>query len=285
MTPDGYLLIALAALLGLLIGSFLNVVILRLQPWLEEGWQREACELLEQSPPPRTAATLAFPASHCPQCLHPLRWWHNVPVLSFILLRGQCAFCHSRIFWQYPSVELINALWWAYCMSQSNGEWVQAFWWAVWGSVLMTLAWIDARTMLLPDVMTLPLLWAALALAAAGFTPVSGSQAIWGAVLGYGLLWLPAQIYAWITGRIGMAPGDFKLLAAIGASLGPVQLPITLLLASGLGLIFAATQALRQRRQVTSDDAHQAIPFGPALVAAAILQHLSPSFFALEWLR
>lgn len=283
MTLD--LIPALAfALLGLIIGSFLNVVIARLPPWLEHQWQREACEWLGQPGPEGRVPTLMYPASHCPHCRHPLKWWHNLPVLSFLMLRGRCAFCASPIAWQYPTVELLNALWWGFCWLHAQGDWTQALWWSTWGSMLLSMAWIDAKTMLLPDVLTLTLLWAALVWAAWSGGPSDAATAVWGAVLGYGLLWLPARLYAWLTGKTGMANGDFKLLAAIGASLGPIALPVVLLTASLLSLGFALCAHGLARGRTSSELRDTAIPFGPALAAAAILQHSLGGRIGLEWL-
>lgn len=272
-------------LIGLIVGSFLNVVILRLPAWLEHQWQCEAHAMLELPAPAHSVANLAFPPSHCPACQHPLRWWHLIPLLGFGLLRGRCAFCKTPISPQYPAVELINTTWWLVCMWHAQGDWTQATWWALWGSVLLALAWIDAQTLLLPDALTLPLLWAALGAAAAGISSVSATMAIWGAVFGYAILAIPAELYRKLSGQMGMAPGDFKLMAAIGASFGPKAIPAVVLAASLLGLVWGLFQAWSQRRHQSQEDwPKQVLPFGPALVIAAVLQQLAwlPAL-GLEW--
>lgn len=268
---DTALVIGLATLIGLLIGSFMNVVILRLPLRLVHDWRTEACELLDLPTPNDQPKGLAFPPSHCPSCGHHLRWWHLFPVISYLSLRGRCAFCAQPISWQYPVVESLNAIWWAWCAWQFSTNLNVTLWWAVWGSGLITLAWIDARTMLLPDILTQPLLWAALLVAALHLGTVPMHLALWGAVAGYGLLWVPAFLYQRITGRMGMAPGDFKLLAAIGAALGPMALPSVVLCASFIGIGWGGIQAWRRHRADLPSSHAQAIPFGPALVLAALL--------------
>lgn len=283
--PDAVLLIAFG-LLGLVIGSFLNVVIHRLPRQLEHQWQAEAHSLLGLPLDAPPAPNVVFPGSHCPQCEQPLSWWHKVPVLSYLALRGRCAHCHAPIGWHYPAVELMNALWWILCALQFSGDALTALWWAGWGSVLLCLAWIDARTFLLPDALTLPLLWAALLWSTLAPEGLSASAALWGAALGYALLALPALLYHRVTGREGMAAGDFKLLAAIGASLGPWRLPSVLLLACLLGLLWAAVAHARQVRaghaRLSSDTP---IPFGPALALAALMTQMGGlRALGLEWL-
>lgn len=282
--PDSFVQLSFG-LLGLIVGSFLNVVIHRLPRQLERQWQAEAHGLLGLPLDASPAPNVVFPGSHCPHCKQALRWWHKIPLLSYLGLRGRCAHCHVRIGWHYPAVELMTALWWLACARQFGVEGLGAWWWAAWGSVLIGLAWIDARTFLLPDVLTLPLLWAALLWATVAPAGLSANAALWGAALGYALLALPALLYRQITGREGMAPGDFKLLAAIGASLGPWRLPSVLLLACLLGLLWAVVTRARHGSAHTGHTSGQTpIPFGPALTLAALTTQLGGLHaLGLEW--
>jgi leader peptidase (prepilin peptidase) / N-methyltransferase len=249
--------------LGLALGSFLNVVILRLPRMLEEGWWQEARHALRLPPrPPREPLSLTKPSSRCPQCGARIRAWQNVPVVSWLVLRGRCASCATPISFQYPAIELLAGLLSAVCAWR--------FGWSVhlaaalvltWS--LLTLAVIDLRTQLLPDVITLPLLWAGLLLTAAHGTFTDTVSALFGAAAGYLVLWLVYWIFKLATGKEGMGYGDFKLLAALGAWLGWQALPSIILISSaagaaiGIALIFAG----RLRRQ-------QPVPFGPFLAAA-----------------
>lgn len=274
--------------LGLVVGSFINVVILRLPAQLQSQWRQQARDWLNLPGSDAAVDSVVRPASHCPVCKQRLSWWHNIPLLSFIVLRARCAHCHAPIAWQYPVVELGNALWWLLSWLQSGGDWPTALWWSAWGSALLCLAWIDALSYLLPDALTLPLLWAALLWASLGRGSVDLHSALWGAVVGYGLLALPAYLYQRVTGRQGMAGGDFKLLAAIGAALGPWPLPAILLIACLTGLSWAVIRAWRGHSKGRTHDAEvpaQAIPFGPALAIAAALVHVGAlPALGLQWL-
>ena len=260
---------------GLLIGSFLNVVIHR--------WPR----LLEASPMMPEHVNLARPRSHCPHCLTPLPWWQLVPVLSFLWLRGRCAHCRHPIAWRYPAVEGLNMAWWLWCglslpagfavghIPSVHGWWPEAHaWgsplaWSLWGSALLVLAWIDWDTTWLPDDLTQPLVWGGLLAAGLGWSGLSLQQALLGAVLGYLSLWSVGTLFRRVTGEEGMGEGDFKLLAALGAWSGPLLLIPLVLLASLLGLI--AGLLLRARGQLREG---RYIPFGPFLAAAAVALRL-----------
>jgi|SRR5699024_378 len=252
-------------LLGLVVGSFLNVVIVRLPRMLEAHWQTSAKAILGQ--PETTAApvyNLAWPRSACPQCNTPIRAWHNIPVLSFLLLRGRCAGCDQRISLQYPLIEILSAgasliVAWQLGPTLACALALILTW------SLIALAAIDGNTQLLPDTLTLPLLWLGLLAATANVItdPVS---AIVGAAAGYLALWLIFHLFRLATGKHGLGYGDFKLLAALGAWLGWQQLPLILLLASVAGAISGILMLISGRLQ-----AQHAMPFGPFLATAGWL--------------
>lgn len=260
---EAALWLGLCLVVGLLVGSFLNVVILRLPQQMHAQWRRDAAEYLEQPVPGAAQDTpsIVFPASHCPACQAPLRWWHNIPLLSFALLKGRCHACRCRISRQYPLVELLAAglaLWAGWQFGPTLlGFAVIGLGWA-----LLTLTVIDQRTQLLPDIIVLPLLWVGLLLNVhSGF--VSLEQAVIGAAAGYMSLWSIYQVFKLATGKEGMGFGDFKLLAALGAWFGWMALPAIVLLSSVVGLVWAVALRLRGSMQ-----AGQAMPFGPFLAIA-----------------
>ena len=260
---------------GLLIGSFLNVVIHR-WPLILAGDTR-AGERWD----------LAYPRSHCPHCHASLTFLQLIPVLSYLWLRGRCAHCHHPIAWRYPVVEVLNAVWWVWC-GLAASTWVdplplQAGWpglsgtlawgpslaWALWGSALLALAWIDWDSTWLPDGLTQPLVWCGLVAAAVGWSGVSLPQSLAGAVLGYLSLWSVATLFQRVTSQEGMGAGDFKLLAALGAWLGPLLLIPLVLMASVMGLL--AGLVLRARGELREG---RYIPFGPFLIGAAVALRL-----------
>lgn len=254
-------LVPLAGLLGLLFGSFFNVVIYRLPKMLEARWQAEATAWHGESPAPAPPFTLAFPASHCPHCAHRLAWWENLPVLSWLLLRGRCHACHAAISPRYPMVELTSA-------GLAAGLAAYFGWgWPLLGAALLTgyllvLAWIDADTQLLPDCLTLPLLWLGLV-----FNLLSGQvsleAALWGAIGGYGVLWLVNAMFKQLRGKNGLGGGDAKLLAALGAWLGVAALPGLIFGAALLAVIAGLGRAVWRRHTL-----NQPMPFGPWLAIA-----------------
>jgi len=256
----------LVLLLGLAIGSFLNVVIHRLPRMLAAQWD---CEVAAASATPRDAQTgpqnrynIAVPGSQCPQCGHALSWKENLPVISFVVLKGRCQQCHAPIGWRYPTVEILSAAVFVWSFSQ-YGLSVQALVWAGFGAALIALAAIDADTTLLPDAITQPLVWAGLLAANWGLSPVGLSNALWGAVAGYVFLWSVHGLFLLITGKEGMGQGDFKLLAALGAWLGWEALLSLVLMASLTGVAYGLWLRARQRLAANGQ-----MPFGPFLALA-----------------
>ena len=263
------LAIASAFLFGLLVGSFLNVVILRLPPRLEWGWKRDSRELLDL---PADAASakppgLVMARSHCPQCGHHLAAWENIPLLSFLVLRGRCRKCRASISWQYPAVELFTGIAMAVCVWHFGIGW-QALAAMAYSAILIALTGIDLRTSLLPDQLTYPLLWIGLLVSVFGVF-VAPVMAILGAIVGYLSLWSVYWLFKIATGKEGMGHGDFKLLAALGAWCGwQGVLPIVLISALLGAVIGSAWLALRGR------DRALPIPFGPYLALAGWVELL-----------
>jgi leader peptidase (prepilin peptidase)/N-methyltransferase len=249
-----------ALVVGAMVGSFLNVVIHRLPRMLEQQWQAQARELLGLPVDPQPRYDLAQPASHCPHCGHAISAWENVPLVSWLVLRGRCRHCRAPIGWRYPLVELLAALAALAALWRFGMGWqalaAAAFLWCA-----IALAFIDLDTRLLPDDLTLPLLWAGL-LINVQERFASLPEAVLGAVAGYLLLWSIYWLFKLLTGKEGMGYGDFKLLAAIGAWLGWTALPLVLLLASLTGAVVGiALKTLGRLEQ------GQPLPFGPFLAA------------------
>jgi leader peptidase (prepilin peptidase)/N-methyltransferase len=306
MTPaDLQIWLSPAALgvLGLLIGSFLNVVIYRLPVLLERQWwgdvahqlgdaeshQRvfgsapaeptgQAAGLLAKAIEALPAFSLAKPRSRCPSCGHQIRWYENIPVLSWLVLRGKCSACSARISARYPFIELLTGVLFAAAAWRFGPQW-STLAWCFFVAVLVALTWIDWDTTVLPDGLTLPLLWAGLIAAALGLTGVALADATWGAVAGYLSLWLVYQFFKLATGKEGMGFGDFKLLAALGAWLGwQALLPIILassILGAVVGIGMKVSGALREGRYV---------PFGPFLAGAGVAVMLITVPRVQEWL-
>ena len=257
------LLYSFTALFALAVGSFLNVVIHRLPRMIEEDWRRE-CEDGARSTPEQPAArrlTLASPGSHCPNCAHPLRVLENIPLLSYLVLRGRCSSCGARISIRYPIVEAATALLSVLVVWRFGLDWASA------GALLLTwgliaLAVIDLDTQLLPDAITLPLLWLGLLFSVGGWFTDSQS-AIIGAALGYLSLRGIFHLFLLLTGKEGMGYGDFKLFALFGAWLGWQQLPQIILLSACAGALVGAFLVV-----VRGHDRRVPIPFGPYLAAA-----------------
>jgi leader peptidase (prepilin peptidase)/N-methyltransferase len=256
-----------AAVLGLVVGSFLNVVIYRLPLMLEAQW---AEAIREQGPDSHTTLqtpksfNIAVPRSHCPHCGHELSWSENIPVLSYLVLKGRCSQCHSAIGWRYPVIELLTSVLFVWSFSR-YGMSGAALAWAGFAAALLTLAAIDADTTLLPDAITQPLVWAGLLAASLGLSDASLSTALWGAVAGYLFLWSVYWLFKLITGKEGMGQGDFKLLAGLGAWLGWPALLSLVLIASITGAIVGIWLRVRQR---LPEDGY--IPFGPFLALAGL---------------
>ena len=260
-----YLGCIVAALMGLQLGSFLNVVVWRLPLMMQRQWEAECAELHGAISEPAQAFNLSKPRSHCPACKTSLRAADLVPVLSYLWLKGKCAHCGVAVSVRYPLVELAMALLWGFCASRWGFS-VEALAWAGFGSVLVTLALIDDDTMLLPDSLTLPLLWTGILCASFGVVQLPLLQSVWGAAAGYGVLWAVQAVFKLITGKQGMGEGDYKLLAALGAWLGWMVLPMVVLIASLLGVVVA----LGMRWQ-GSLKAGEPLPFGPSLVVAGLV--------------
>jgi len=259
-------LILVCVLFGLLVGSFLNVVIHRIPKMMEATWRQEARELLDQPAPKGEEEppifNLVTPGSHCPHCNHRIRWYENVPVVSWALLKGRCSGCKAAISKRYPIIELLTALVAGLCAWRFGYDPWLIF--MLYGSfTLLALAVIDLDTTLLPDDLTYPLLWAGLLAAVLGISPVSLPDAVIGAMAGYLALWSLYWVFKLLTGKEGMGYGDFKLLAALGAWLGWQYLPVVVLLSSVVGLVFAVS--MMASGSVKRD---QGIPFGPYLAIA-----------------
>ncbi|HUH31376.1 MAG TPA: A24 family peptidase [Rhodanobacter sp.] len=256
------LLITFAGVLGLLVGSFLNVVILRVPARMTAAWQREARDILglEADPTPLPPGIVRVP-SHCMHCQHPLSPLDNIPVFSWLWLRGRCRYCQAGISAQYPLVELLSGVLCMVIVWKFGPTWVAlaglALTWT-----LIALAGIDLRTQLLPDQLTLPLLWLGLVLA---LLPVfvSAPAAIIGSAIGYLSLWSVYWLFKLLTGKEGMGHGHFKLLAALGAWMGPVALLPIILLSSLIGALVGGAMIVWRRH-----DAQIPIPFGPFIAAA-----------------
>ena len=251
-------------LLGLVVGSFLNVVIYRLPRMMEHNWRRECHEFLEQTPPQEEPLSLAFPNSHCRECQTAIRPWHNIPVISFLLLGGKCAACQASISYRYPIVELgTGLLFLAAALTFLPG--ITLIGALLFISALVALTGIDIDTQLLPDSITLPLLWLGLLINLnAGFTNLN--DAVIGAAAGYMTLWTVFWAFKLSTGKEGMGYGDFKLLAALGAWFGWQALPLIIILSSFVGA-FVGIFMIVLRRQ----EREAAMPFGPYLAGAGLI--------------
>ena len=255
--------VVVAGMLGLVVGSFLNVVIHRLPRMMERDWLRQAREMLEPDTiqPEQPAYNLVLPHSHCPHCQSEIKPWQNLPLISYTLLRGRCGNCRERISPRYPLVELLTAV------LSAVVAWQYGFGWPAAGMLLLTwalisLSLIDADTQLLPDSIVLPMLW--LGLIANSFGLVTDMHsALWGAVFGYLSLWSVYWLFKLITGKEGMGYGDFKLLAMLGAGGGWQVLPLTILLSSLVGAILGII-ILKTRGDASSTP----LPFGPYLAIA-----------------
>jgi leader peptidase (prepilin peptidase)/N-methyltransferase len=265
-------------LLGLCIGSFLNVVIHRLPLMLERGWRMESADVLglthEDAAP---AITLSTPRSRCPACGHAISWRENIPVASWLWLRGRCSACRTRISARYPLIELGTAALFA-LVAWKFGVTPLSLLWCGFCAALVALAGIDWDTTLLPDNLTLPLLWAGVGSAAVGWT-IPLSDSVWGAIAGYLSLWSIYWLFKLTTGKEGMGFGDFKLLGALGAWLGwKMVLPILLgasVIGAIVGIGMKMSAALREGRYV---------PFGPFLVGAGLVAFFAGPERVLGWM-
>jgi len=255
---------SLMGLLGLLLGSFLNVVIYRLPVMLEAQWKAECADLAGHTPPAGEPFNLMVPRSRCQKCSHTLSWFENIPVLSYLVLHGKCRHCATPISLRYPLVELVTGALFFFC-AWRWGLTPAALAWGGFAAALVCLGMIDWDTTLLPDNITLPLVWAGLIATTLGWTPITLTESLWGAVAGYLSLWLVYQAFKLATGKEGMGFGDFKLFAALGAWFGWQALIPIILMASVIGaivgIIMKFSSGLREGGY---------IPFGPFLAGAGL---------------
>lgn len=255
---------ALFGLFGLLIGSFLNVVIYRFPVMLEAQWKAECEELSGKEASAPQVFNLMVPRSRCQKCHHQIRWYENIPVVSYAFLRGKCSACGTGISIRYPLVELAVGGLFFFC-AWRWGATPTALAWSGFCAALVTLAMIDWDTTLLPDDITLPLLWAGLIAATLHWTPVPLATAVWGAVAGYTSLWLVYWAFKLATGKEGMGFGDFKLFAVFGAWFGWQALIPIILMASVIGAVVGIamkfSSGLREGGYV---------PFGPFLAGSGL---------------
>jgi len=281
-----------AALIGLIIGSFLSVVVYRLPLMLQRAWERElhlskpstdpvgtppAADNGKPTPRPTPLRfNLCVPGSSCTECGHPILIWENIPVLSYVLLRGRCSACRTPIGFIYPLIEILSALLAALMLWRFGLSWQTLCGFGL-GASLLALGFIDLRTQLLPDAITLPLLWAGL-LVNLGYVFTTPESAILGAAAGYVTLWLVYWIFKLVSGKEGIGYGDFKLFAALGAWLGWQALPMILLVAAIAGAVvgIGAIVLGRIKRE-------EPLPFGPFLAASALLMLLG-NFSIESWL-
>jgi leader peptidase (prepilin peptidase)/N-methyltransferase len=259
---------AVLGVVGLLVGSFLNVVIHRLPRMMERQWAAECAELQakgDAAPAPEPEPyNLVVPRSACPHCGHRIRWFENIPVVSYLALRGRCSSCGKGIGLRYPLVEIVTGGLFAW----AGWHWglnAVGLAWCGFAAAVLALACIDWDTTLLPDDITLPLLWAGLVAAALGVTPVPLADALWGAVGGYLSLWLIYWAFKLLTGKEGMGYGDFKLFAAFGAWFGWQALVPIILMASVIGAVIGiGIKLVGQLREGGY------VPFGPFLALGGL---------------
>ena len=283
MELDTGLVVLLALILGLLVGSFLNVVIYRVPEGLNRNWKLQAKQMLdlplEQGEGERF--NILMPPSHCPSCKAAIKPWQNIPILSYVLLKGRCKHCHTAISLRYPLVELLTGLVFAVCAWKFGATWT-ALAAMVFSAYLIAMIFIDADTQLLPDQLTLPLMWGGIVFHLAAYL----LQADWGittlvdsllgAIVGYMSLWSIFQLFKLVTGKEGMGYGDFKLLAALGAWLGISVLPIIIIMSAVVGLIFALIMKVAK---------NQPMPFGPYLAISGwiVLVFSQPISQFIQW--
>lgn len=271
--PVAYVIFTLV--LGMLVGSFLNVVIYRLPLMMQREWRTQCCEFLEldEKKHRKNDSTAKFktfnlvkPDSHCPQCNAPVRAWQNIPIVSYTLLGGKCAKCKASISIRYPIIELVTGLLSALVAWQIGASWYGfAALVLTWSLVALTM--IDFDHQLLPDSITMPLLWLGLILAALGITPgINTADAIIGAALGYLSLWSLYWVFKLLTGKEGMGYGDFKLLAVFGAWMGWQSLLLVVILSSFVGAVVGISLIAFRGR-----DKNIPIPFGPYLAGAGFI--------------
>jgi len=268
----------IALILGLAVGSFLNVVIHRLPLIMEREWAAQCAELRGETSKPLEPLSLAFPRSRCPSCGHGITVMENIPLLSWIWLKGKCSACNTRISVRYPLVELFTGLIVAYCAVRF-GATMAGLGAAIFMCALIAACFIDFDTQLLPDSITIPLLWLGLLINIPGtFTDLQ--SAVIGATAGYLVLWSTYWLFKLVTGKEGMGYGDFKLLAAIGAWTGWKMLPLVILTSSAIGAAVGILLIVLARR-----GREVPIPFGPYLAGAGAVALLWGSPLTREYLK
>lgn len=260
-----------SALFGLIIGSFLNVVIHRLPIMMERQWRLDCADTFPESglAKPEGQFNLSQPCSHCTQCKKSIKIIDNIPIVSWLVLKGRCRSCLASISWRYPFVELISALLSLFTAIQFGPN-IYCFAALIFLYALITLLFIDLDTMLLPDQITLPLMWLGIALSLMEISPTSLQDSVLGAIFGYLSLWSVYWMFKLATGKEGMGYGDFKLLAALGAWLGWQYLPMIILCSSIVGVFMAIIQLALKGKAL-----NQAFPFGPYLAISG--------WIALTW--
>ncbi len=259
--PEQFLITV--TIISLFIGSFLNVVIYRLPKMMEQAWSEECRHFLGLKPQPveDNPLNLCLPASHCPQCKKPIKPWHNIPLFSYLWLRGRCAACKARIHWRYPFVEFLTAAA-SFSVTVHFGVSVATLFALVFTWILICLTFIDIEHHLLPDQLTLSLLWIGL-LASIGNYFCTPTDAILGGLFGY-LIFAGVQwVFHLVTGKVGMGQGDYKLLAALGAFFGWQLLPLIILVASLTGILFTLIHRIGKGQFKSTP-----LPFGPYLALA-----------------
>ena len=261
-TENNYLFYSFIFLIGITVGSFLNVVIFRLPLILQNEWRQQCHEFLELEDKKNIEKlSLSSPASTCPECQHKIRFWENIPVISYLILKGKCSSCGTRISIQYPIIEIVTALLSVIVSMHFGVSWqTVAALFLTWSLISLTM--IDFHTQLLPDNITLPLLWLGIIVSMPGLFSDLQSSVI-GAIAGYLILWLVFHTFRILTGKEGMGFGDFKLLAALGAWMGWQFLPQIIILSSLVGVIIGISMMIFLKH-----DRNIPIPFGPYLAIA-----------------
>lgn len=261
---------ALFGVLGLLIGSFLNVVIYRLPKMLEAEWAANCAELAGSEPVAAEPFDLVRPRSRCQNCKHQIHWYENIPVLSYLVLRGRCASCKTAIGVRYPVIECLTALFFV-AVAGIHGLTPAGFAWAALACLLLAQFFIDFDTQLLPDDLNYLILWLGLIASAMGWSGVALQSSVWGAVFGYMGLWTVYQVHHRLTGKQGMGHGDFKLLAGLGAWFGSEYLVAMILLSSVVGSVIGGVLLLVGK--LANRDIP--MPFGPFLAGAGMVALLA----------
>lgn len=273
------ILLIFTGILGAIVGSFLNVVIYRYPAMLKREWKRECCELLNIPHEKTESFNLYLPRSHCPHCKRMIPFWLNVPLISYLLLRAKCKYCHAPISFQYFLVEFVSAILSIYIVAQF-GLSLQTSALLLFTWILIVLTGIDYRDRLLPDTLTLSLLWIGLFISTFNLF-VSPANAILGALYGFLFLWIVAHLYKIIRKQIGMGNGDFKMLAMIGAWVGPYALINVILLSSFLALFISAILLCTKKMKI-----NHLIPFGPFLAIGGwytLLHGVTVTYWIKQW--